>query len=269
MLALLGLATLARARPSSPSTRSIRSAHRTQWLGLTLGLALAALAAALFVLAQRLVVTEELEEPYPDPDLRGRAGRSARSSPRAAAASRAAALLALGGLAAAGTLGLALLAPLLSLGPSFRRARSSGRRGGVAAGSSTRTAAPLAAADDRGGQLLHRVPEGAGREQLGAPLVLVRLPELDLPDGRREGWAPGGIVAYSKICTHAGCAVVLYRKPTFPEAQPKPALVCPCHYSTFDPATGGTVLVGPAGRPLPQLPLELDEAGDLRAAGDF
>ncbi len=29
------------------------------------------------------------------------------------------------------------------------------------------------------------------------------------------------------------------------------------------------MLAGPAGRPLPQLPLELDEAGDLRAAGDF
>jgi ubiquinol-cytochrome c reductase iron-sulfur subunit len=45
--------------------------------------------------------------------------------------------------------------------------------------------------------------------------------------------------------------------------------VCPCHYSTFDVATGGTVLFGPAGRPLPQLPLLIDGARGLRAAGNF
>ena len=55
----------------------------------------------------------------------------------------------------------------------------------------------------------------------------------------------------------------------FPEAEPKDALVCPCHYSTFDVATGGTVVFGPAGRDLPQLPLYVDTAGHLRAAGNF
>ena len=85
----------------------------------------------------------------------------------------------------------------------------------------------------------------------------------------RGDWAPNGIVAYSKICTHAGCAVALYRKPLFPPAEPEPALVCPCHYSTFNPATGGTVLFGPAGRDLPQLPLEIDHEGFLRAGGNF
>jgi ubiquinol-cytochrome c reductase iron-sulfur subunit len=100
--------------------------------------------------------------------------------------------------------------------------------------------------------------------------VVVRLPtaQLRLPDDRR-GWAPKGIVAYSKICTHAGCAIALYRKPTFPPVEPRPALVCPCHYSTFDPARAGKVLFGPAGRALPQLPLFVDPAGDLRAAGNF
>jgi len=89
-----------------------------------------------------------------------------------------------------------------------------------------------------------------------------------LPAGR-EGWAPRGILAFSKICTHAGCAVNLYRKPKFAPVEPKPALVCPCHYSTFDPADGGSVIFGPAGRPLPQLPLQIDASGDLRAAGNF
>ena len=51
--------------------------------------------------------------------------------------------------------------------------------------------------------------------------------------------------------------------------EPKPALVCPCHYSTFDPATGGTVIFGPAGRKLPMLPLQIDRRGYLRAAGTF
>ena len=48
-----------------------------------------------------------------------------------------------------------------------------------------------------------------------------------------------------------------------------PALVCPCHYSTFDPASGGTVLFGPAGRPLPQLPLAVGPNGELIALGGF
>jgi ubiquinol-cytochrome c reductase iron-sulfur subunit len=92
--------------------------------------------------------------------------------------------------------------------------------------------------------------------------------ELKMPPGR-SGWTPRGIVAYSKICTHAGCAVALFRKPTFPTVEPQEALICPCHYSTFNPFTGGTVTFGPAGRPLPQLPLEIDAAGHLRAAGNF
>ena len=63
--------------------------------------------------------------------------------------------------------------------------------------------------------------------------------------------------------------VALYRKPTFPTLEPRPALVCPCHYSTFDPARGAKVLFGPAGRPLPQLPLFVGPDGELRAAGNF
>jgi ubiquinol-cytochrome c reductase iron-sulfur subunit len=92
--------------------------------------------------------------------------------------------------------------------------------------------------------------------------------DLDLPEGR-DDWAPEGLLAYSKICTHAACAISLYRTPLYEPTAPKPALVCPCHYSTFDPATGGTVLFGPAGRDLPQLPLDVDSEGYLVAAGDF
>jgi ubiquinol-cytochrome c reductase iron-sulfur subunit len=115
-------------------------------------------------------------------------------------------------------------------------------------------------------------PEHASHDELGSPLVVVRLDPatLDLPAGRSQrAWAPDGVVAYSKICTHAGCAIALYRAPLYEPTSAKPALVCPCHYSTFDPATGGEVLFGPAGRPLPQLPLEVDDDGTLRAGGGF
>ena len=112
--------------------------------------------------------------------------------------------------------------------------------------------------------------ESSDREALGSSLVLVRLSssELALPSANAR-YDADGIVAFSRICTHAGCAVTLYRVPLFPQASPRPALVCPCHYSTFDPATGGDVIYGPAGRKLPMLPLEIDRKGQLRAAGNF
>jgi nitrite reductase/ring-hydroxylating ferredoxin subunit len=108
------------------------------------------------------------------------------------------------------------------------------------------------------------------RDAIASPLILVRLDpaEIKLPPERRA-WAPEGILAYSKICTHAGCAIALYRNPLFDRVEPGHALVCPCHYSTFDPSTGGTVLFGPAGRPLPQLPLSIAADRTLRAAGNL
>jgi ubiquinol-cytochrome c reductase iron-sulfur subunit len=111
---------------------------------------------------------------------------------------------------------------------------------------------------------------GEGKEQMAASLVLIRLSpdQLRLPSDL-EGYDAHGVLAYSRICTHAGCAITLYRAPLFQPAEPTPALVCPCHYSTFDPATGGTVTFGPAGRNLPLLPVYEDPRGYLRAKGNF
>ena len=89
---------------------------------------------------------------------------------------------------------------------------------------------------------------------------------VDLPPDRR-GWSVDGILAYSKICTHAACAVAMMRYPLHPAHSAAPALVCPCHYSTFEVGTGGTVIFGPAGRPLPQLPIRIAADGTLEAAG--
>ncbi|HEY7131964.1 MAG TPA: Rieske (2Fe-2S) protein, partial [Candidatus Limnocylindrales bacterium] len=46
-------------------------------------------------------------------------------------------------------------------------------------------------------------------------------------------------------------------------------LICPCHQSTFDVLTGATPVFGPAGRPLPQLPIRMLEDGTFVADGDF
>jgi ubiquinol-cytochrome c reductase iron-sulfur subunit len=245
--------------------------HRTQFLGLSLGLAFALISAALIVTGKRLVADEQLEQEYPKPREHEREEHEVvqlvEESGDRLTRKR---LLVVGAGAAGAALGAALIAPAASLGPFldvdpfFETPWHRGRRLVDEAGR------PLRAADIERDTFYTAYPQGADRENLGSPLVVVRLQPaaLRLPNGR-AGWAPGGILAYSKICTHAGCAIALYRKPTFPPVQPRPALVCPCHYSTFDPATGGSVLFGPAGRPLPQLPLLVDAAGHLRAAGNF
>lgn len=94
-------------------------------------------------------------------------------------------------------------------------------------------------------------------------VVLIRLPTgVNRPLPGRAGWAVDGLVAYSKICTHAGCPVGLYEQQTH-------YLLCPCHQSTFDVPDGCRVIFGPAARPLPQLPIYVDADGYLRAQRGF
>jgi ubiquinol-cytochrome c reductase iron-sulfur subunit len=230
---------------------------QTQWLGLALGLAFSLLTLACIVIARRLVVTEELPEPYPDdhPDEVETIDELVAKSGSRFTRKR---LVELAGAGALGTLGLAALTPAASLGPGLDTSalkKTPWHRGRRLVDDSGK---PIAAADIEAEAFYTAYPEGADRELIGSPLVVVRI-----------GPGKARVVAYSKICTHAGCAIALYRKPTFPDTQPGPALVCPCHYSSFDPAQNGKVIFGPAGRPLPKLPLEVDGDGNLRAAGDF
>jgi ubiquinol-cytochrome c reductase iron-sulfur subunit len=242
---------------------------QTQLLGASLGLSFASLSAALLLIGLRVLPEEQAELEYHEtaPDEQLRIERIVAESEETLTRRR---LLKLAGGGAAGALGLALITPALSLGPAFDLApfyEAPWRRGLRLVDEEGR----LLRADEIAEELFYTAfPEDAPREELGSPIVVVRLaPDaLALPAGRAN-WAPDGILAYSKICTHAGCAVSIYRTPKFAPRQPKPALVCPCHYSTFDPATGGTVEFGPAGRPLPQLPLAVDGDGYLVAGGNF
>ena len=95
-----------------------------------------------------------------------------------------------------------------------------------------------------------------------AAVILIRLePEL-IKVQKAKDWGVDGAVAYSKICTHVGCAVGLYEQQTH-------HLLCPCHQSTFDLTEDCAVIFGPAKRPLPQLKITVDDAGYLVAPQGF
>jgi ubiquinol-cytochrome c reductase iron-sulfur subunit len=244
--------------------------RQTQLLGLSLGLSLLSLAAALIVMSHALVSNRELEESYPPAEHPGDQEAVAGMVEEIGAGLTRRRLFTLALGSAGGALGLALLAPALSLGrfldtTGYRLTPwRPGRRLVSEAGT------PWRAADIEEKNVYTAFPEGGDPAALASPVVLVRLPPEDLRlPARLRGFAADGIVAYSKICTHAGCAVALYRSPQFAPTDPRPALVCPCHYSTFDPAAGGAVLFGPAGRALPMLPVRIDGRGYLRARGTF
>jgi quinol---cytochrome c reductase iron-sulfur subunit len=268
-LALLGLSTVsAVAFVVVYATDSLPA--QTQLLGLSLGLSLLALAAALIDVGRELVPDREEVEAYPAGEHPGEQAAVLETIGEADALFTRPRLFKLALAGTGGALGLAFLAPALSLGRFLdtRAFRTTPWRGGRRLVDESGRPWRADAIEEK--NFYTAFPEGADRSGLAAPVVLVRLPlrELRLPEHLR-GYDARGIVAYSKICTHAGCAVTLYRSPQFAPTDPRPALVCPCHYSTFDPAAGGTVLFGPAGRPLPMLPVRVDGRGYLRAKGPF
>jgi len=133
------------------------------------------------------------------------------------------------------------------------------------------TYSPMKPEDLSIGQLVNAEPENLkdleGAEyqiqKAKAAVIVVRMdPNTIIIPPSREDWQVGGILCYSKICTHVGCPISLWEQQTH-------HLLCPCHQSTFDLADSGKVVFGPAHRPLPQLPLGVDSEGYLIAMSDF
>jgi ubiquinol-cytochrome c reductase iron-sulfur subunit len=115
-------------------------------------------------------------------------------------------------------------------------------------------------------QTLPEVAPGAHRKLSDIAkdaVLLIRLrPEEFNLDAERLSWTHEGIIAFSKICSHMGCAVALYEQQT-------KHLLCPCHQSTFDVTRAAKVIFGPSARPLPQLAITVDSEGYLVAQNPF
>jgi ubiquinol-cytochrome c reductase iron-sulfur subunit len=162
---------------------------------------------------------------------------------------------------AVGALGIAALFPIRSLGeaPGSSLNRTSWTTGLRLV---TKEGEPVAVTDMEIGGFITVFPDGH-LDAADSQTVLLRVdPTTATPIEGREDWVPEGFMAYSKICTHAGCPIGLYQPATG-------ELFCPCHQSVFDATDGAAPAGGPATRPLPQLPLAVDDEGYLIAQGDF
>jgi len=110
-----------------------------------------------------------------------------------------------------------------------------------------------------------RAPTSASSARRSSWCASIRGRFTSRPD--RRGWAPQGVLASLADLHPRGCAVTLFRYPVDEQTSKGPALVCPCHYSTFDVRKAAKPVFGPAARALPQLPLAIAADGTLVAAG--
>ena len=169
------------------------------------------------------------------------------------------------GLGAVGALGLAAVFPLRSLGPRPGDTLKQTAYGNGPTRVVTEDGMPVRPEDLPEGGLLTVFPESDVHDAQ-SPTLLIRVAggedALRLQNGRDAWTIGGGIIAFSKLCTHTGCPVGLYQTP-------ENLLLCPCHQSTFDMTDDCNVIFGPAKRPLPQLPITVDDEGYLVAADDF
>ncbi len=121
--------------------------------------------------------------------------------------------------------------------PFARSARSSGRAGAAAGGKPGQRPA-------RGKVItsLDRLPVGDAVSFTApgmGPAALVRTSQDE-------------VVAFSRVCTHAGC-LVGYDTSTR-------ILICPCHGAEFDPTRQGAPIAGPAATPLAPVDVTIDKA---------
>jgi ubiquinol-cytochrome c reductase iron-sulfur subunit len=95
-----------------------------------------------------------------------------------------------------------------------------------------------------------------GVHDASSPTLLIRLKPGQVVKPRKGqenfGWPAVNpeYIAFSKICTHAGCPASLYEQQTS-------RLLCPCHQSQFEVLDDAKPVFGPATRSLPKLPIDL------------
>jgi ubiquinol-cytochrome c reductase iron-sulfur subunit len=224
------------------------------WEGVLLGFALGGLGAGIIVWARVIDTGPQTEDRPPlESDAEGQPIEGPDITRRR--------LLVRMAMGAGGTLAVALGIPTLSLGPTPGDSlyQTKWKKGARLVGDN---GLPIRPEDVSLEGVLTVFPaDEIGSEDSQTQLIRVDESLLDLPEERAD-WAAEGCVGYSKLCTHAGCPVGLYRA----EAH---ELLCPCHQSTFDVLRGAVPVYGPAVRPLPQLPLGIDDEGYLIALGDF
>jgi len=248
---------------ASVSLAVVYAVGGTAWLeGTLLGIALAGIGVGLILWAKEyLPIGEEVQQRdslEPEPSEEEEAEDALEEGIHAIG--RRSLLVKLGAMAA-GALGVAALFPIRSLGgrpgtelittPWYDGVRVVDEDG-----------QPIAADRVEVGQVLTVFPEGAVGSGDAVALVIGLPDGVNQPLPGREDWSVGGLVSYSKLCTHVGCPVGLY-EPTSQQ------LFCPCHQSVFDVPAGANPVGGPAARPLPQLPIDVDDAGYLIATGGF
>ena len=240
------------------------SSNNAQLQGILLGGSFGGIGVGMILWAKHLMPDEEVEQDRHDhhestPEEQQQFFEMLESE--AANVNRRGFLAKLGG-AALGVVGLAAIFPLKSLGPNpgnslFRTDWKKGSR------LLTPDGRPVKASALSVGGVLTVFPEGVkNRDSAATLLIKVATSGEFKPRKGREDWAPEGNVAYSKVCTHVGCPVGLYRETT-------KELLCPCHQSTFDVLDGARPVFGPAARSLPQLPLAVDSDGYLIAQSDY
>jgi ubiquinol-cytochrome c reductase iron-sulfur subunit len=233
---------------------------QVQLEGALLGLAMGGMAMALILFARRMLPSGHFVQVRDEaPETRSERQAVADAFDSGAEPIERRSLIAkMFGLAVA-ALGLAALFPIRSLGtrPGKTLAATEWRRGSRVV---TANGQPVRLEDVDANTVLTVFPEHH-EDAADSQTLLIRLPP-DVAAPGPSGWTVDGVVAFSKICTHAGCPVGLYQAAT-------QELFCPCHQSTFSVREGAKPTFGPATRSLPQLPIGVDPQGFLIARGDY
>jgi rieske iron-sulfur protein len=150
-----------------------------------------------------------------------------------------------------GAFALAFALPALALRTLTSEAQTVAAGDQLVYATGDQAGSPLSIDDVPAGSAVQAFPAGKSDNQ-NTLIQLVGLPGSPEPT----------VVAYSAICTHLGCSVLA-------QLDDDGNIVCPCHGSVFDPADGAAVVRGPAGRPLPGLPISVESDGAIAAAGTF